>query len=127
MSLDLHAQLKQIQEELQAERKLREQAEGRAEQARQRAEQEKKQTRRTTFEELLESCHRLSESVSVQTDRAFSTKGSTTSPKGKSCPKSLQPWIEFPSVQQEAFDEVYNLLHPQDGTSPRLFSPLIFA
>ena len=84
-------------------------AEDRAERERQRAEEKEKQTRRTTFKELLESCHLLSESTSVQTDKSLSTQGSTTSPKGKSCPTMLRPWMEFPSVQQKAFDEVYSI------------------
>lgn len=65
MSSDTDVQLKKIQEQLQEERqrakderRLREQAEDRAEQA-------ENQTRRTTFEELLESCHRLSKFMSV--------------------------------------------------------------
>jgi len=36
----------------------------------------------------------------------------------------LRPWNEFPSVQQGAFDEVYNTLHPLNDTSSLLFSPL---
>ena len=91
MSSDIYAQLKQIQQQLQDERRLREQAESRAEQQRQRAEEEEKQTRRTTFEELLEPCHHLSKSISVQTDKSLSTQGSTTSPKGKRCPIKLRP------------------------------------
>ena len=37
----------------------------------------------------------------------------------------LRPWLEFPSVMQEAFDEVYSILHPPNNTAPRLFSPLL--
>ena len=118
MSSDILAQLKQIQQQVQAERRLREQAENRAERT-------EIQTRRTTFEEILESCHSLSESMSVQTDKSLSTQGSTTSPKGKCCPTTLQPWNDFPSIRQSAFDEVYNTLHPANGTIPRLFSPLL--
>lgn len=83
----MNAQLREIQEQLQGERqrakeerRLRDLAEyraeqqgHRAEQERQRAEQAEDRTRRTTFEELLESCDRVSRSVSVQTDKLLST------------------------------------------------------
>ena len=133
MSSDMDAQLNQMRQELEQERRLRKQADGRAEQADSRAEQAdsrakqaEKQTRRTTFEELLESCHCLSQSISVQTDKSLSTQGSTTSPKGKCCPTTLRPWLEFPSIQQNAFETVYNVLHPPNGTTPRFFSPLLY-
>ena len=132
MSFDADTLLKQIQEQLHEERqrarderRLRELAEGRAEQAESRAEQAENQTRRTTFEELLESCHRLSQSMSVQPDKSLSTQGSTTSPKGKCCLTTIRPWEDFPVKRQNAFDEVYNTLHPPDDESPRLFSPLL--
>ena len=74
---DIESQLKQIREQLQVERRLREEAEEHAEQGRQRAEQAGEQTRHTNFEELLESCHHLSQSMSVQIDKSLSTQGST--------------------------------------------------
>ena len=126
------SQLQLLQEQLQQERQRAEQerqraenADGRAEQERQRAEQAEEQTRRTTLEELLKSCHDLSRSMSVQTDKSLSTQGSTTSPKGKCCPTILQPWLEFPSIQQDAFDTAYNVLHPPNDVGLRLFSPLL--
>ena len=139
----MDAQLKEIRKQLQEERRLRElaaqraeqrlqqerqraeQAEGRAEQAEGRAERAENQTRRTTFEELLESCHRVSQSMSVQTDKSLSIQGSITSPKGKCCPTVIRPWEDFPIKRQNAFDEVYNILYPPDDTNPRLFSPLL--
>ena len=111
MSSDLDAQLARMRQELEEERRLRKQAE--------------ELTRRTTFDELLEACHELSQHMFVQTNRSLSTQGSTTSPKGKCCPTALRPWLEFPSIQQEAFDAVYNLLHPPNEINPRLFSPLL--
>ena len=132
MSSDMDAQLNQMRQELEQERKFRkqaedraEQAEDRAEQAENRAEQAEERTRPTTFEELLESCHRLFHPISVQTIKSLSTQGSTTSPKGKCCPTNLQPWPEFPSKNQEAFDTVYTVLHPRNETPLRLFSPLL--
>lgn len=71
------------------------------------------------------SCHRLSQVMSVQTDKSLSTQGSTTSPKGKCCPTTLRPWEDFPTLRQCAFDEVYNTLHPPNNKSPRLLSPLL--
>lgn len=94
-------------------------------QAEQRAEQAEEKARRTTLEEFLEACQHLSQSISVQTDKSLSTQGSTTSPKGKCCPTILQPWLAFPTVQQEVFDTVYGVLHPPNDSSPRLFSPLL--
>ena len=85
--------------------------------------QAQEQTRRTTFEELLESCHDLSKRMTVQPNKNLRTKGSTSSPKGKRCPQILRPWLEFPSIQQEMFDSVYSALHPPDQLSRRLFSP----
>jgi len=144
---DISLQVRLLQEQLQQERQRAQQAEGRAKQAegraeqaesraeqeRQRAEQErrrteeeKKQTRRTTFVELLEACHRLSESMSVQSDKSLSTQGSMTSPKGKRCPTTLRPWNDFPNIQQSVFDVVYDTLHPPNDISPRLFSPLLY-
>ena len=130
--INMDAQLRDIQEQLQEERqraeeerRLRKLAEHRAEQERQRAEQAEDRTRRITFEELLESCHHVSQSMSVQTDKSLSTQGSTTSPKGKCCPTTIRPWEDFPVKRQNAFDEVYTTLHPPNNTSPRLFSPLL--
>ena len=114
----MDAQLKAIQEQLLEERKLRESAEHRAEQA-------EDQARRTTFEELLESCHQLSQLMSVQTDKSLSTQGSVTNPKGKPCPTTILPWEDFPILRQRAFDEIHNTFHPPDGTGLRLFSPML--
>ena len=136
---NMEVQLREIQEQLQKERqrteeerRLRELAEHRAEQQGHRAEQERHRaeqaedkTRRTNFEELLETCHRVSQSMSVQTDKSLSTQGSTTSPKGKCCPTRMRPWEDFPAKRQSAFDQVYTTLHPPKNISPRLFSPLL--
>ena len=122
----LQEKLKQAEQRAERERQRAEQEKQRAETADGRAEQAEKQTRRTTFEELLKSCHRLAQSMSVQTDKSLSTQGSTTNPKGKYCPTTLRPWLDFPSIQQDAFDTVYNVLHPPNETTPRLFSPLLY-
>ena len=135
----MDAQLRELQAELQKERQRAEderrrrelaegraqQAEGVAEQAKARAEQAEERTRRTTFEELLESCHSLLGSVSVETDKSMSTQGSTTSPEGKCCPKMMLPWTDFPRKRQDAFEQLYKILHPPKGPARRLFSPLL--
>ena len=142
----MEATLRELQEELQKvrqraedERRLRELAETRAKQAETqakhaetqakqaegRAKQAEGKTRRTTFEELLESCHKLLGSVSVQTDKSMSTQGSTTSPEGKCCPKRMLPWTDFPRKRQEAFEQLYKILHPPKGPARQLFSPLL--
>ena len=112
------AQAEQEKKQLQHERQRADQAEGRAKQA-------EEKTRRTTFEELLESCHKLLGSVSVQTDKSMSTQGSTTSPEGKYCPKLMLPWTEFPRKRQDAFEQLYKILHPPKGPARQLFSPLL--
>lgn len=95
MLLDLRAELKHIEGQLQAERWFPEQAEGPAKEKRQRTEEEGKQTRHVTLEEVLESCHHVSQSRSVRTDNALCTQGSTASSKGKRCPITLRPCKEI--------------------------------
>lgn len=112
-------EFKKQQEELQNERGRRELAETRAEQA-------EEQTRRTTFTEMLEAGHKLSKSILVQEDKNKSTKGTTTRPNGKCCPTRLLPWKEFPNIQQSAFNELYEILHPTSGTALRIFSPKLY-
>jgi len=113
------AQLREIEEQLNKARRLRELAEHRAEQEGHRAEQEghraeqeghraeqerqraetadgraahaEEQTRRRILDELLEACQDLSQSMLVQTDKSLSTQGSTTNPKGKYYPTTLRP------------------------------------
>jgi len=38
----------------------------------------------------------------------------------------ILPWKDFPTIRQSAFDEVYNILHPPNETSPRSFSLLLY-
>lgn len=81
-------------------------------------------TGETTLLELLELCHRyLFTSFTVQTKLNATTQGSTTNATGKPCPTLLRPWTDFPRVQQEAFDKLYDLVHPTDsaGQPKRLF------
>merc|ERR1711977_406729 len=105
------------QERRRAEEELRngEEADERAEQERRRAEDEGKKTRRTTYEEYIRACHTLlSKPLRVQTDKSLSTQGSITSPKNKPCPTLLKPWREFPELQQQLFERVYEYI-PRDA------------
>ena len=127
------AQLKKQDEQIESERILRELAESRAQQAqeeRQRAEEQRQQavdrTRRTTFTEMLQWGHKLSDSISVEKDKLKSTQGSTTSVKGKCCPTMILPWKEFPDIRQIAFNELYDLLHPPTDAGFQLFSPVLW-
>ena len=122
---ELEEQVKRITQLAEDERRLRKLAEAQADQAEGRAKQAEEKTRRTTFEELLESCHKLLGSVSVQTDKSMSTQGSTTSPEGKCCPKMMLPWTDFPRKRQDAFEQLYKILHPPKVPPRQLFSPLL--
>ncbi|KAK0506896.1 hypothetical protein JMJ35_010596 [Cladonia borealis] len=86
---ELEEQVKRITQLAEDERRLRKLAEAQADQAEGRAKQAEEKTRRTTFEELLESCHKL---------------------LGK---------------RQDAFEQLYKILHPPKGLARQLFSPLL--
>lgn len=101
------------------EQRNREQADERAEQGRRRAEEQEKKTKPTTFEEYLRACHALlSKPLRIQTDKSLSTQGFITNPKNKPCPTLLKPWTDFPVLQQQLFERIYNYI-PRDA---RFFS-----
>ncbi|KAH6667473.1 hypothetical protein B0J14DRAFT_489782 [Halenospora varia] len=65
------------------------------------------------------ACHTLlSKPLRIQTDKSLSTQGSITSPKNKPCPTLLRPWTDFPVLQQQLFERIYEYI-PRDA---RLFS-----
>ncbi|KAH6672621.1 hypothetical protein B0J14DRAFT_77847 [Halenospora varia] len=121
---------------LQEERRNRQEADERAEQERKRAEEERgraddeqrnrqeaesraqiegKKTRPTTFEEYIRACHTLlSKPLRIQTDKSLSTQGSITSSKNKPCPTLLKPWTDFPILQQQLYEKVYEYI-PQNA------------
>ncbi|KAF7879510.1 hypothetical protein EAF04_000706 [Stromatinia cepivora] len=71
------------------------------EQERQRADEKDKSLRKTTLSEYLDLCHtHLFQSISVQTNKALTTQGGITNPKGKLCPNNLRPWDDFLRIQQ---------------------------
>ncbi|KAH6698225.1 hypothetical protein BKA61DRAFT_583388 [Leptodontidium sp. MPI-SDFR-AT-0119] len=118
------------------ERRNRQEADERAEQERRHAEQERrraedeqrgrqeaesraqiegKKTRPTTFEEYIRACHTLlSKPLRIQIDKSLSTQGSITSPRNKPCPTLLKPWTDFPVLQQQLFERIYEYI-PRDA------------
>jgi hypothetical protein len=84
-------------------------------QAESRAQIEGKKSRPTTFEEYIRACHALlSKPLRIQTDKSLSTQGSITSPKNKPCPTFLKPWTDFPILQQQLFEKVYEYIPPEE-------------
>jgi len=121
--------LREADELAEQERRRAEEANKRAEQERRCAEDEQrnrqeaesraqiegKKTRPTTFEEYIRACHTLlSKPLRIQTDKSLSTQGSITSPKNKRCPTLLKPWTDFPMLQQQLFERIYEYI-PRDA------------
>ncbi|KAG9241154.1 hypothetical protein BJ878DRAFT_522142 [Calycina marina] len=114
--------LREANERAEQERRRAEEADERVEQERRRAEDEQrnrkeaeKKTQPTTLEEYLRSCHTLlSKPLRIQTDKSLSTQGSITSPKNKPCPTLLKPWSDFPMLQQQLFERLYEYI-PRDA------------
>ncbi|KAG4430456.1 hypothetical protein IFR05_014064 [Cadophora sp. M221] len=107
-----------LEQLLQEERRNRQEAERRAEderrnrqEAESRAQIEEKKTKPTTFEEYIRACHTfLSKPLRIQTDKSLSTQGSITSTKHKPCPTLLKPWTDFPVLQQQLFERIYEYI-----------------
>ncbi|KAI4124609.1 MAG: hypothetical protein LQ338_004711 [Usnochroma carphineum] len=66
----------------------------------------------TTLEEFLQACHEVSNDFSVQENPMYSTLGGLTSPQGKSCPQSLEPWVEFPQIRDDVFGDIRDAFTP---------------
>ncbi|KAJ9369574.1 hypothetical protein DTO282E5_5703 [Paecilomyces variotii] len=126
---------------VEAERARAEAERERAEAERERAEAEKKQSvieqvknqieaernllqskrQPTTFLEFIETCHvHISQPLRVETNKARSTGGSLTSPKGRLCPSYLRPWKNFHWEQTKIYETAIQLL--QSSSNPCLFS-----
>ncbi|KAF3490489.1 uncharacterized protein GIQ15_00006 [Arthroderma uncinatum] len=115
----LGAQAKRADEE----RKRADEERKRANEERKRADEAEELNRPTSFEEFLIACHiYTSVPITVQTDRALTTKGSITAPAGRYCPNFLEPW-DFHSAQQSLFDEAYQFFHPYNEPELRVFPP----
>lgn len=66
-----------------------------------------------TLDELLKANHEeLFNDLEVQENPKYSTLGSLTSPQGKACPQSLEPWTDFPAIRDEVFSEIRDIFHP---------------
>jgi hypothetical protein len=86
------------------ERRIRQEAES-------RVQIERKKTIPTTFKEYIRACHtHLSKPLCIQTDKSLSTQGSITSPKNQPCPTLLKPWTDFPVLQQQLFERIYECI-----------------
>ncbi|KAI1407697.1 hypothetical protein F5Y13DRAFT_123197 [Hypoxylon sp. FL1857] len=70
-----------------------------------------------TLEPYLEACHTLSLAVDVVTDRSLTTQGDTTNPVGRIYPQRIIPWDDFPSRQEE----IWNQLFEQSFTTQYVF------
>ncbi|KAI4138485.1 MAG: hypothetical protein L6R39_006764 [Caloplaca ligustica] len=77
----------------------------------------------TTLDEFLEACHEeLCNDFRVQENPKYSTLGGLTNPEGKSCPRSLEPWTEFPQIRDEVFGEIHDAFHPPSEALRELLS-----
>ncbi|KAJ6438070.1 putative HTH-type transcriptional regulator YdfL [Purpureocillium lavendulum] len=87
----------------------------RAEKEQQRAEEAEIQTRLTTFDEYIAACHRhVSCQFTVERDHRLTSRGSTTSPRDKLLPTSLESWPDFLELQRSVFDTLYGCLPPDN-------------
>ncbi|KAL8703858.1 MAG: hypothetical protein Q9201_002973 [Fulgogasparrea decipioides] len=70
----------------------------------------------TSLDELLQACHdTLFEQLQVQHKPGLTTLGTLTDPKGKSCPRFLRPWHDFPDIQRATYSQIRAALHPPQG------------
>ncbi|KAL8899060.1 MAG: hypothetical protein Q9207_006388 [Kuettlingeria erythrocarpa] len=87
-------------------------------------EQQERLLQDTTLDEFLKASHeQLFNSLEVQGNPKYSTLGTLTSPQGKACPQSLEPWTDFPRIRDEVFGEIRDALHPS-GSPLREFISL---
>ena len=123
--LRLQQRLDELVRRVEEEQRARQDAERRAEDAELSTEHERRRNQLTTLPGFLEGCHRhLHEALSVETNKALTSKG-FTNPSKKYYPKLLKRWEDFPQLQQEHFDKAYSYLHPVDQSGPQIFSPTI--
>jgi len=109
---DAQRRAQQAEEQQLQERRAREVAEERALRA-----------EKTTFQDYLALCHtHFSKSLSIQSDRSRSTRGTVTAPQGRCYPNKIRPWDGFVEGQWRRFNEVYQYFDPPSGP-PKLFPP----
>ncbi|KAL8724501.1 MAG: hypothetical protein Q9166_007914 [cf. Caloplaca sp. 2 TL-2023] len=94
--------------------------------AEQNIEAEKAKNRRTALLEMVEDCHdHFHKRFRVEPNPAKTTRGSITKPEGRKCPAKLQPWLDFPQQQSDAFGHAYDKLYPPDAEPVRAFDSRI--
>ena len=97
-----------LEEELQT-------AKQRGQQMEEELQQEREETRQTTLNEYLRLCHEyLSETISVQTNKALCTQGDPSNAKGKVRPDFLKPWEGFINTQKETLGSLYAVYQSDD-------------
>ncbi|KAI0397976.1 hypothetical protein F5Y17DRAFT_257027 [Xylariaceae sp. FL0594] len=86
----------------------------RAEREQQRAEQSEEHSRPTSLNEYIAACHELVFSqLTVEADKALTSRGSITNPRNKYCPTRLRPWSAFLLEQGTIFGELYATYSPE--------------
>ena len=114
-------QREQERHQLQQQREQeRHQLQQQLEQKDQQLEQQGRRLRQTTLTEYLRLCHEhLSKSISIETNRSLTTKGSTTNVKRKHRPDSLEPWGDYLKQHKETLDLLYSVYpSPQPQVFP---------
>ena len=91
----LRKKLKDAQDRLSEERRLREEAEERV-----------KPLEPLTLPGYLEGCHSLSLTIQVVTDPTCTTQGDAAKPAGRRFPGRIVPWDDFPMMQEEIWDQI---------------------
>ncbi|KAL8906903.1 MAG: hypothetical protein Q9171_006082 [Xanthocarpia ochracea] len=97
---------------LQEEQRLKE-LEARLEELELRNQETERLLQRTTFDEMLRTCHdSLYEKLQVEDKPKYTIKESITDPRGKPCPRYLRPWEDFPAIQLSVYEAIHTALHP---------------
>jgi hypothetical protein len=100
-------QRQQEQQRRQQAEQQRQQEQQRRQQAERRANEAEQQIRKTTLTEYIKACHELVfTKFMVETDKNFTSKGSTTNPQRKLCPAYLSPWSDFLERQKDIFGKL---------------------
>lgn len=89
----------------QAQRQAEEQRR-RDEEQRRREEAQRRCAQLQPLEAYLETCHTLSLSIRVVTDRSLTTQGNTTNPVGRIYPQQIAKWHDFPAKQEEIWEQL---------------------
>ncbi|KAH7115499.1 hypothetical protein B0J13DRAFT_533387 [Dactylonectria estremocensis] len=59
-----------------------------------------------TLHQYLETCHSLSLTFEVVTDRSLATQGDTTNPTGRIYPRRIIPWTTFAREQEQVWNQL---------------------